>query len=295
MSRRAASSTVRVIGPAVSWLAAIGMMPCCETSPIVGLIPTRFCSPAGQRIEPSVSVPTASVARLAAAAVAEPGRRSARIEIEHVRVAGEAAPGAPAVERREAAEVRPLRQVRLAEHDRHRRRGAGRRSARPVAPCCRRAPGIRPSSAIRSSVAMLSLTITGMPCSGPRAWPAPPLDVAPHRDRDARRVGLDHGVQQRVQLVDPVEVPLRQLGGADPAGAASPRWRSATVASSKSVCLPLGGDAAARPAVPPVATIAPPAAPYCNNRRRVMPAGASIRPSPASYPPGAPRTPPGGS
>ena len=64
--------TVRVIGPAVSWDAAIGMMPLRLTKPSVGLMPTRPQVDAGETIEPSVSVPTASVARLAAIAAPEP-------------------------------------------------------------------------------------------------------------------------------------------------------------------------------------------------------------------------------
>ena len=68
----AASATVRVIGPAVSWLWAIGMTPSRLTRPIVGFSPTSpFCD-AGDTIEPSVSVPTPSGARLAAIAAAVP-------------------------------------------------------------------------------------------------------------------------------------------------------------------------------------------------------------------------------
>ena len=68
----AASVTVRVIGPAVSWLCAIGMMPVRETRPSVGLTPTRAQLFDGDTIEPSVSEPTVSAQRLAAAAAPEP-------------------------------------------------------------------------------------------------------------------------------------------------------------------------------------------------------------------------------
>ena len=68
----ATSVTVRAIGPAVSWLWAIGMIPCCETSPRVGLSPTIPLFPAGQTTEPSVSVPTAAAHRLAAGPTPEP-------------------------------------------------------------------------------------------------------------------------------------------------------------------------------------------------------------------------------
>src|SRR5260370_39397963 len=59
----AASVTVRVIGPAVSWLAAIGTTPCRLIRPTVGLIPTTELALAGLRMEPDVSVPTVAAAR----------------------------------------------------------------------------------------------------------------------------------------------------------------------------------------------------------------------------------------
>src|SRR5262245_6216732 len=68
----AASATVRAIGPAVSWLCAIGTMPLRLTSPSVGLIPTRPLMVDGDTIEPSVSVPIAAAARLAAMAAPDP-------------------------------------------------------------------------------------------------------------------------------------------------------------------------------------------------------------------------------
>src|SRR5206468_9663344 len=71
-SRAAASATVRAIGPAVSWLCAIGTMPVRLTRPSVGLMPTSPFVVAGDTIDPSVSVPTAAAARLAAMAAPEP-------------------------------------------------------------------------------------------------------------------------------------------------------------------------------------------------------------------------------
>ena len=81
--RMAASVTVRVIGPAVSWLAAMGMMPSRLQRPTVGLMPTREFWLEGLRIDPDVSVPMQMVARLAAQADPEPaleppGERSGR-------------------------------------------------------------------------------------------------------------------------------------------------------------------------------------------------------------------------
>ena len=63
---------MRANGPAVSWLAAIGTMPERETRPSVGLTPTTEFQLAGLRIDPDVSVPTATVQRPAATATAEP-------------------------------------------------------------------------------------------------------------------------------------------------------------------------------------------------------------------------------
>ena len=71
-SKIAASVTVRAIGPAVSWLWAIGMIPVRLNRPRVGLMPTRPFVWAGQMIEPSVSVPTAPAQRFAATAAPEP-------------------------------------------------------------------------------------------------------------------------------------------------------------------------------------------------------------------------------
>src|SRR6266481_5483917 len=68
----ATSVTVRPIGPAVSWLWAMGIMPSCDIRPTVGFRPTIRLLDAGQVIEPSVSVPTAAAQRLVAVATAEP-------------------------------------------------------------------------------------------------------------------------------------------------------------------------------------------------------------------------------
>jgi hypothetical protein len=68
----ATSVTVRQIGPAVSWLCAIGMIPSCDSSPSVGFRPTTRLLPAGQMTDPSVSVPTAAAQRFAAGATADP-------------------------------------------------------------------------------------------------------------------------------------------------------------------------------------------------------------------------------
>src|SRR2546425_11826197 len=85
-SRLAASETVRAIGPAVSWLWAMGTMPLRDTRPSVGLIPTSEQAADGQTIEPSVSVPTPTAAKFAAmpAAVPEPEPQGLRSSAEGV-------------------------------------------------------------------------------------------------------------------------------------------------------------------------------------------------------------------
>src|SRR5438094_204778 len=52
----AASATVRVCGPTVSWECEMGMTPARLTRPTVGLIPTTPFAVAGQTIEPSRDV-----------------------------------------------------------------------------------------------------------------------------------------------------------------------------------------------------------------------------------------------
>src|SRR2546427_4237688 len=68
----AASVTVRTIGPALSWLCAIGITPPRLMSPIVGLMPTTPFTDDGPTIEPSVSVPMVAAERFADAETPEP-------------------------------------------------------------------------------------------------------------------------------------------------------------------------------------------------------------------------------
>ena len=64
-SRMAASVTVRAMGPAVSCVLEMGMMPLRLTSPTVGFTPTMPQQEEGAMMDPSVSVPTATAQRLA--------------------------------------------------------------------------------------------------------------------------------------------------------------------------------------------------------------------------------------
>src|SRR5213080_5457199 len=163
----ATSVTVRHIGPAVSWLCAIGIIPSCETNPTVGLSPTLRLFPEGQTTEPSVSVPTVAAQRLAAAATAEP----------------ELDPHGSKL-RRYGSRVKPPRALQPLKGALPRKFAHSERFALPriTAPAARKrcttvesAGTLLPSRAsdpavvcMRSAVAMLSLTITGIPWSGPR-------------------------------------------------------------------------------------------------------------------------------
>ena len=71
-ANRAASSTLRVMGPAVSWVEETGSMPSWLIRPTVGLCPTTEFDSAGSRMEPEVSVPTVAAARPTEAATPEP-------------------------------------------------------------------------------------------------------------------------------------------------------------------------------------------------------------------------------
>ena len=72
VSSAAASATVRAIGPAVSCVAEMGMIPERLARPTVGLIPTMPHMLDGQTIDPSVSVPIAAAHRFADAAAPDP-------------------------------------------------------------------------------------------------------------------------------------------------------------------------------------------------------------------------------
>ena len=205
LSMIAASVTVRTIGPAVSWLWAIGMIPAWATSPTVGLSPTIALLPAGQTIEPSVSVPTAIAHRLAAAATAdpelEPQGSSARpygLRVKPPRALQPLRMQAGVRDRRrdQAAEVGPFRQVRLAEHDGPGRPQAGhdRRVARhPAADQRERARG-RLHRVVGRDVVLEQDRDAVQRTAAPAG---PSLGVTPRGDLEGGRVGLDDRVEQR--------------------------------------------------------------------------------------------------
>src|SRR5690606_29170582 len=63
---------VRAMGPAVSWVWEIGMIPLRLTRPTVGLMPTTQLVLDGHMMEPCVSVPMATAHRFAATAADDP-------------------------------------------------------------------------------------------------------------------------------------------------------------------------------------------------------------------------------
>ncbi|MNW59169.1 hypothetical protein D3C74_370710 [compost metagenome] len=68
----AASVTVRVMGPPVSWDSASGTIPSRLVSPTVERTPTSAFHDEGMRIEPPVSVPSPITAKLAAIDAPDP-------------------------------------------------------------------------------------------------------------------------------------------------------------------------------------------------------------------------------
>ena len=201
------------------------MIPSWATRPTVGLRPTTALLPDGQTIEPSVSVPMANAHRFG-------GRRDRRARARAARVPGEAvgvprrpAASAPAVEveprildrrRDEAAEVGPLGQVGLAQDHGAciAQPGDQPRVARdPAADQGERAGRRLHAVAGRDVV----LDQDGDPVEGTARAAGPPLGVTPGGDRRGVGVGLDDGVEDRVQALDPPEVGRGQLRAAEPA------------------------------------------------------------------------------
>ena len=129
------------------------------------------------------------------------GARAAGIAIEHVRVLRLPAARAPARGRSRGAEVGPLAQVRLAEDHGARRAQARRRGRRPARGGCSRAPA-SPAEFTMPATSMLSLSSTGMPCSGPRSLPALRSASSCVGVVERLRIQFDHGVQLRARIID---------------------------------------------------------------------------------------------
>src|ERR1700722_10569592 len=146
----------------------MGTTPLPLTTPTVGFNPTRPFNEDGERIDPLVSVPMAAAQKLAAAATAEPGPEP-----------GGWRPGAWALRVWPPIPLQPLEE-RVERKLAHSLKLA---LAKTMAPAVRRR-ATRGASAGRweraraqdpavvataSRVSMLSLTMMGIPCSGPRS------------------------------------------------------------------------------------------------------------------------------
>ena len=189
------------------------MIPDRLTRPTVGLMPTSPLTDDGQTMEPSVSVPTPSAARLAAMAAPVPelepqGLRSSAYGF-FVWPPRPLHPLDDFVERKLAHSLRFVLPRITAPAARSRSTTKASRAA------------IDPSSAsepavviMRSAVSMLSLMRTGMPWSGPRG----PLRLAFGIERVGNRARLgidfDDRAQRRagaIDLLDPREIEIDEL------------------------------------------------------------------------------------
>ena len=98
----------------------MGIIPARLISPSVGLMPTSPFADDGQTTEPSVSVPTASGAKIGRHRRARSRTRAARIAVERIRISGQPATPAPSADRMAGANVRPLAQIGFAQNHRAR-------------------------------------------------------------------------------------------------------------------------------------------------------------------------------
>ena len=166
----AASVAVLVMGPAVSWLWPMGMMPAPGTRPTVGFKPKVELAWDGAMIDPSVSVPTATEQRFVAAETADP-------ELEPI----------GSLPSTYGHRVNPPRALQPLYEPKPRKFAHSDRFVLPriTAPASRscftslasdgtrlwRSASDPAVVCIASSVAMLSFTSTGIPWSGPRHRP----------------------------------------------------------------------------------------------------------------------------
>ncbi len=172
VSSAATSATVLPIGPGVSWLWAMGTMCVRESSPSMGLNETMPLSEPGQTREPSVSVPSAAAARLAATAAPLP-----ELDPQALRSSTYGFFTRPPMadqpliecELRMFAHSLKLALPRMTAPAARNRATTG--ASRRVMLC---ASASEPAVvATGSAVSMLSFTRMGMPCRGPRAPLAP--------------------------------------------------------------------------------------------------------------------------
>src|SRR5262245_46731709 len=189
-----ASGTVRAIGPALSWLCAMGMTPALLMRPIVGLIPTTPLVEDGPTMDPSVSVPMVAVEKLAEAAAPDPeleplGMRSSAYGFRQnpPRPPFQPRPLQPGVPR--TNDFHPAHSLILAlpriTAPAARNFSATKESFGGIDPCNAVEPAV---VVILSAVPMLSFTRIGMPWSGPRGLFA--FRSASSASATARALGL---------------------------------------------------------------------------------------------------------
>ena len=206
----------------MSWLWAMGTIPAWATSPTVGLRPTIALLPAGQTIDPSVSVPTAIAHRFAAAATADPElepqgshARSYGLRVKPPRALQplRKRPASVTGLGTSAAEVGPFRQVGLAEHD-----GSG-----SPQPGHDRGVARHPAADERERARRRLHRVVGRdvvleqdrdPVQRTAAPAGPSLGITPGGDLQGVGVGLDDRVQKGIEASDAVEVCLGQLDAA---------------------------------------------------------------------------------
>ena len=147
------------------------MTPARLVRPTVGLTPTTPLTPEGQMIDPSVSVPIATVTRFAATAMAEPELEPHGVRLSAygffawpLRALQPLEPGDDLKYAHSLIVALPRMTVPASRSFR-----ATVASSRGRAPTRASVPAV---VSIRSAVAMLSLSRTGMPCNGPRRFRA---------------------------------------------------------------------------------------------------------------------------
>ena len=188
-------------------------------------MPTSPAAADGDVTEPSVSVPMATAQQFAAAADPDP-----ELEPDGVRSSAyglRVCPPRPlqpldeCVERKFAHSLRfvlpritaPAARSRSATNE-SRAAMLSASASEPAVVC------------IRSAVSMLSLISTGMPCSGPRTFPALPLGVQLRGDRERVGIELDHCVDRRPALVDCVDARQVLCARATPTSRCRSRMRA---------------------------------------------------------------------
>src|SRR5262245_2810204 len=148
----------------------MGTTPARLVRPTVGLMPTTLLTLAGQTILPSVSVPMLTAAKLAAAAAADPVLEPQPLRSsEYGLCVSPPRPDQPLLEKRERKLAHSERLVlpRMTAPP-ARSRAAIVESCTAGLPASANDPAV---VCILSPVSMLSLSSTGMPCSGPSTFP----------------------------------------------------------------------------------------------------------------------------